>query len=224
MTGFNDLDAAGVRSAVGLGSANLDTQLAAIDDYVDTEVAAIKTVTDKLDTAMELDGAVYRFTTNALEQAPTGGSAPTAAQIADAVWDEARADHTTTGTFGQGMASVQGNVTGSVGSVTGNVGGNVVGSVASVTAGVTVTTNNDKTGYAIGTGGIGAAAFAAGAIDSAAIATDAIGAAELASDAASEIATAVLSAATSTPIQSDVRRINNTALTGNGSTTPWGPA
>lgn len=30
ITGFNDLDAAGVRSAVGLASANLDTQLAAI--------------------------------------------------------------------------------------------------------------------------------------------------------------------------------------------------
>jgi hypothetical protein len=35
------LDAAGVRSAIGLASANLDTQLAAIDDLVDTEVAAI---------------------------------------------------------------------------------------------------------------------------------------------------------------------------------------
>ncbi len=35
------LTAAGVRSAVGLGSANLDTQLAAIAAYIDTEVAAI---------------------------------------------------------------------------------------------------------------------------------------------------------------------------------------
>lgn len=48
------------------------------------------------------------------------------------------------------------SVTGSVGSVTGNVGGNVtgtvgsvVGAVGSVTAGVTVTTNNDKTGYGL---------------------------------------------------------------------------
>lgn len=38
---------------------------------------------------------------------------------------------------------------GAVASVTGNVGGNVVGSVGSVTAGVTVTTNNDKTGYSL---------------------------------------------------------------------------
>lgn len=92
------LDAAGVRTAVGLASANLDTQLDAL---------------------------------------------PTAAENADAVWDEARADHTTSGTFGQGAASVQGNVTGSVasvsgavGSVTGNVGGNVAGSVGSVTGNV----------------------------------------------------------------------------------------
>jgi hypothetical protein len=73
--------AADMRGAVGLATANLDTQIAAIDDYVDTEVAAIKAVTDKVDTAIELDGAVYRFTANALEQAPTGGSAPTVTQI-----------------------------------------------------------------------------------------------------------------------------------------------
>lgn len=47
--------------------------LTVIDDFIDTEVAAIKTVTDKLDTALEQDGAVYRYTTNALEQAPAGG-------------------------------------------------------------------------------------------------------------------------------------------------------
>ena len=42
------LDAAGTRSAVGLASANLDTQLTAIDDFLDTEVAAIKAKTDSL--------------------------------------------------------------------------------------------------------------------------------------------------------------------------------
>jgi hypothetical protein len=45
----------------------------AVDDFVDTEVNAIKAVTDKLDTALELDGAVYRYTANALEQAPVAG-------------------------------------------------------------------------------------------------------------------------------------------------------
>jgi hypothetical protein len=61
-------------------------------------------------------------------------SPPTASEIADQVWDEARSGHSTSGSFGQGMSSVQGNVTGSVGSVTG---------------GVTVTTNSDKTGYSL---------------------------------------------------------------------------
>jgi hypothetical protein len=42
-------------------------------DSNSTRLADINGATDKLDTAMELDGAVYRFTTNALEQAPSGG-------------------------------------------------------------------------------------------------------------------------------------------------------
>ena len=42
-----DLDAT-IRGAVGLAAANLDTQLTAIDDLLDTEVAAIKTVVDAI--------------------------------------------------------------------------------------------------------------------------------------------------------------------------------
>jgi hypothetical protein len=55
---------------------------------VDGVTDAIKAVTDKLDDTLELDSTVYRFTTNALEQAPTGsggGSAPTVEEIADEV-------------------------------------------------------------------------------------------------------------------------------------------
>ena len=48
---LNNLDAAGVRTAVGLAAANLDTQLTAIDDYLDTEVAAIKAKTDLIPAA-----------------------------------------------------------------------------------------------------------------------------------------------------------------------------
>lgn len=76
-TNSDMISAAGIRSAVGLASANLDTQLTTIDDYLDTEIAAIKAVTDKLDTAMVLDGAVYQFTANALELAPSGGGGST---------------------------------------------------------------------------------------------------------------------------------------------------
>lgn len=42
------LSAADIRAAVGLASANLDTQLSTIDDLLDTEVAAIKAKTDSL--------------------------------------------------------------------------------------------------------------------------------------------------------------------------------
>lgn len=41
---------------------------------------------------------------------------------------------------------------------------------------------------------------------------------------ASAIAAEVLSSAAAAPIAADVREINGTALTGNGGTTPWGPA
>ena len=63
-------------------------------------------------------------------------AADAVAEVADGVWDEARAGHVGAGSFGEGVASVQGAVTGAVGSVTGNVGGNVVGSVGSVAGNV----------------------------------------------------------------------------------------
>lgn len=47
-SGLSTLDAAGVRTAIGMGQANLDAQLAAIAAYIDTEVAAIKAKTDNL--------------------------------------------------------------------------------------------------------------------------------------------------------------------------------
>jgi hypothetical protein len=58
-TGLSTLDAVGVRAAVGLASANLDTQLTAIDDYIDTEVAAIKAKTDLIPAAGPASAADY---------------------------------------------------------------------------------------------------------------------------------------------------------------------
>lgn len=55
-------------------------------------------------TIIESDAGVPRFTANSLETAPTGGGA-SATAIADAVWDEARAGHTTAGTFGESLAT-----------------------------------------------------------------------------------------------------------------------
>jgi hypothetical protein len=60
--------------------------LGVVDDLLDTEVAAIKLNTDKIGTAMELDGAVYRFTTNALEMGPSGsGSGATVAEVEEII-------------------------------------------------------------------------------------------------------------------------------------------
>jgi hypothetical protein len=129
-------------AADAIGSSELAASAASeIASAVRTELTAelasvlrVETVTDKVGDMVEADSspANYRFTSHALAQ----------------TWDVARSVHTTTGSFGEGVASVQGSVTGSVasvsgavGSVTGNVGGNVVGSVASVTARVTANTD-----------------------------------------------------------------------------------
>lgn len=47
----------------------LDGKVVTIDNIVD----AIKVSTDRFETMIQLDGAVYRFTVNALEMAPSGG-------------------------------------------------------------------------------------------------------------------------------------------------------
>lgn len=97
-SGLSTLTAAGVRTAIGLASANLDTQLAAID-----------AVTDKVDTTLQDDGGSptrYQFTTDALENAPSGSGA-SAADIADAVWDEATAGHQTAGSTGKALTDSQ---------------------------------------------------------------------------------------------------------------------
>ena len=85
-----------------------------------TSIAAVKIVTDKLDSALVLDGSVYQFTSNALENA-TGLDAvalraaiglasanldtqladlPTSGEIATGVWGALVADHTVNDSFG----------------------------------------------------------------------------------------------------------------------------
>jgi hypothetical protein len=86
------LTAAGVRSAVGLASANLDTQL---------------------------------------------GDLPTAAEVADAVWDEALSGHTTTGTAGDTLSDAASAVT--VTPLTGVVENRVSGTTINLFVGETQT-------------------------------------------------------------------------------------
>lgn len=91
---------------------------------------------------------------------------------------------TTTGTATLNALTVS-NATTLTGAVTATNAGNDI-------KGISVTTNLDKTGYAIGVGGIDTTAFAAGAIDAAAIAANAIASSELAASAAEKIADALL--------------------------------
>ncbi|MER8567623.1 hypothetical protein NKH85_17085 [Mesorhizobium sp. M0924] len=101
VTGFNDLDASGVRGAVGLASANLDTQLAALstnDGTINTNVLAVNT---KLGApagasvsadiaAIKSDTGAIKTKTDNLPAAPAAVSdIPTANANADALLDRA---------------------------------------------------------------------------------------------------------------------------------------
>lgn len=144
--------------------------------------------------AFDLDTATQSVTVTTNSD-KTGYSISGTKTTLDALNDVAATDIVSSGAITTSSGAVSnvttvGSVTGAVGSVTGNVGGNVTGSVGSIsgitfptnfadmaitvtTGEITVGTNNDKTGYGVGTGGITAASFAAGAVDAAALAADA---------------------------------------------------
>lgn len=128
--GFNDISTAEVRlnvdaalvdaGATPAAFANLDatvssrasqTSLDTLDDYVDTEVAAIKAKTDNLPSDPADQSLIIDATNTILGRLPSaldGGrmqavlaaTPPTSSEIADAVWDEEMSGHTTTGTYG----------------------------------------------------------------------------------------------------------------------------
>lgn len=113
-----------------------------------TNVSALATNVDAIltDTGTTLDARIPAALVSGRMDVSVGAMATgvvTATAIAaDAITDAKVASDVT-------IASV----TGAVGSVTGAVG-SVTGAVGSVTAGVTVTTNNDKTGYALSSSGV----------------------------------------------------------------------
>jgi len=107
-SGLSTLDAAGVRSAVGMASANLDTQLSDLPTVAEFEARTLLA-------AAYFDPAVDAVTV-ATNNDKTGYSLavtpPTAAAVADAVWDEATSGHTTDGTYGGRIVrSTNSNVT-----------------------------------------------------------------------------------------------------------------
>jgi len=139
---LNDLDAAGVRSAVGLAAANLDTQLAGLPTDADVETAceagladygaakttdipsdyataAAVTALNDLSAAEAQAAAAAALTAydpptrteatsdknEVLAAMPEGSDAPTAGEVADAVWDEALVDHAVAGSTGARLAA-----------------------------------------------------------------------------------------------------------------------
>jgi hypothetical protein len=80
--------------------------IAAIADYVDTEVAAIKAKTDNLPTTPADEATLTAmkgagWTTETLKAIKAAIDAISAAAMADAVWDELQSGHTDAGSFGK---------------------------------------------------------------------------------------------------------------------------
>ena len=108
-SGLSTLNAAGVRTAVGLASANLDTQLADLPTVAELEARTLVAaayfdpaadVVANVTTVGSVSGSVTVGTNNDKTGYSLATTPPTAAAIADAVWDEATAGHTTADTYG----------------------------------------------------------------------------------------------------------------------------
>ncbi|MDD3885178.1 MAG: hypothetical protein PHW66_09665 [Gallionella sp.] len=110
------------------------------DDVIITFDLSVRNA-DDLATPTNITAGVITTVTN-LTNAPTAGDLT--ATMKTSVTTAATAATPTAAA----VTGAVGSVTGAVGSVTGAVG-SVTGAVGSVTAGVTVTTNNDKTGYGL---------------------------------------------------------------------------
>jgi hypothetical protein len=175
-------------------------------------ITATAIAADAITAAKIADGAIDAATFAA-------GAINAAAIAADAITDAKVAADVT-------IASV----TGAVGSVTGNVGGNVTGSVGSLGAQAKLDVNAEVD-TAISDAALATAAnlaTAKTAIDGIKAKTDNLPASPAATGdipSAATIASAVLTAADSAPIASNVKEVNDVGLTGDGTIgTPWGPA
>lgn len=119
--GLSTLDAAGIRTAVGLASANLDTQLGDLPTAAENATAVWGAGTRLLTAGTnivlakgtgvtgfnDLDAAGVR-TAIGIASANLDsqlGDIPTAAENADAVWDEAIGDHDDAGSTGEALAA-----------------------------------------------------------------------------------------------------------------------
>ena len=91
----------------GVLLSDLDSGLSTLLTRLSATRAGYLDYLDRLNSMIELDGSVYRLTTNALELAPTGtGESP--AVIAEAVWDFLTTDGQNVGSFGEYVQNISG--------------------------------------------------------------------------------------------------------------------
>ena len=142
----------------GASTITLDAGASAVDDFYNggsilttggTGVGQFRIIIDYVGaTKVATVDAAWATNPDATTTFAIFPAADTAADIADAVWDEARAGHVTAGSFGEGVASVQGSVTGSVASVTATVSANAVQISGDTAAADNAEAFFDGTGYA----------------------------------------------------------------------------
>lgn len=153
-----------------------------------------------LNELVESDAGVARYTANALEQAPTDGAAPTAAAIADAVWDEPTLGHTTADTFGEQLKT-------DVDAILVDTGTTLQGELD----GIQADTEDIQTRLpAALTGGrmeSNTGAMAAAVLTAAAIAANAINAAKLDPDVTTELQAGLATSASITALSDDVAEV-----------------
>lgn len=127
-----------------------------------------------------------------------GATAPTAGEVADAVWDEATSGHTTAGTYGKAVPDIEVDTT-AIEVDTQDIQGRLP---AALTGG-----RIDASVGAMAANVLTATAIATDAITAAKIATDAIGASELAADAVAEIQSGLATSAALATVQADTDNI-----------------
>lgn len=185
-------------ASVSADIAAAKTAIDAVDDYVDTEMAAVLA-------AVDTEVAAIKSKTDNLPAAPAAtGDIPSAATIADAVWDEAVADHSGVGSTGAALAAAGGSgdpwstaLPGAYGAGTAGkiIGDNLnapVGTVDTVVDAIKAKTDNlPASPAAVGS----AMTLEAGAITAAVIATDAIDGDAIAASAVSELQSGLATAA-----------------------------
>ncbi len=103
-------------------------------------VTTVTTVTNQL-TAAQIATGIWQDT--------TAGDFTTASSIGKSLYTGGVVPGGTNGIFIAGTNAATSITTALTANIIGNITGNLSGSVGSVTAGVTVTTNNDKTGYTL---------------------------------------------------------------------------